>query len=280
MNNSLENTARQGSGKISLSYTFAVKSVRAIFLTLPLLLLVGCGFSRWNEDLMISARQTKLGPGESTHTKVERKLSWFRKAPLAQPSKTQYATTSESVLVVEPDGTATCIGYREKPWDAATITAWNGKSRGTIEFDLIPNGPGPSLELIANSQNEFPADVPKKLAPCCSEPLVLKEGQQVNFTVRERASARDLTSTEAGTQYTVFFGSGVPNDPNPSVIVGGTDAASAQSFHLDGRTGTITAPASIKNYNRANVIVFFRNGNRVGWRDIIIIHANTSTGPD
>jgi len=34
----------------------------------------------------------------------------------------------------------------------------------------------------------------------------------------------------------------------------------------------ITAPDSIARQNFARVIVFFRNGDLVGWREIVVIH--------
>jgi hypothetical protein len=46
----------------------------------------------------------------------------------------------------------------------------------------------------------------------------------------------------------------------------------ARSFLLDDKQGAITAPDSIARLNYARVIVFFRNGELVGWRQIVVIH--------
>jgi len=94
----------------------------------------------------------------------------------------------------------------------------------------------------------------------------------MRFKVQARASGRDLTSSATGTRYTLFVGSGVPNDQRPSIITGDSDAVSARSFLLDATQGAITAPDSIARRNYARVIVFFRNGDLVGWREIVVIH--------
>jgi hypothetical protein len=205
---------------------------------------------------------------------VRKKVSWFRTAELTDTSKTIYTTTGESVLVVEPDGWVTCVGTNGRPRESAWISATNGDSHGHLSFDLSLGGPGPTLEFIT-----APTDVPplpdnaqSPVGPCCSPPLALKEGQQMRFKVQVRASGRDLTSSATGTRYTLFFGSGKPNDERPSIITGGPDAVSARSFLLDDKQGAITAPDSIARLKHARVIVFFRNGELVGWREIVVIH--------
>jgi hypothetical protein len=205
---------------------------------------------------------------------VKQKVSWFRTAELRDPSKTIYRTTSESVLVVESDGWVTCVGTAGRPRETAWISATNGKNHGHLSFDLSREGPGPTLDFIT-----VPTDLPplpdnarSPFVPCCATPLALKEGQQMRFKVQARASGRDLTASETGARYTLFFGSGEPNDQRPSIITGGSDAVSATSFLLDAKQGAITAPDSIARLNRARVIVFFRNGDLVGWREIVVIH--------
>jgi len=94
----------------------------------------------------------------------------------------------------------------------------------------------------------------------------------MRFLIQSRASRQDLTSSATGTRYTLFFGSGVPNDPSPSRVTGGPDTVTARSFLLDDKQGVITAPDSIGRLNYARVIVFFRNGPLVGWREIVVIH--------
>jgi len=93
----------------------------------------------------------------------------------------------------------------------------------------------------------------------------------MRFRIRARGSGRDLTTSEAGTRYTLFVGSGVPNDLRPSIITGGSDAVSAKGVLLEDKQGAITAPDSIARMNRARVIVLFRHGDVVGWQEIVVI---------
>jgi hypothetical protein len=237
--------------------------------------LVGCDLLvRWGEDLKLTAARTSLGIGESARITVHKKVSWFRTAELADPAKTIYRTTSESALVVEPDGWVTCVGTYGRPRESAWISATNGKSHGHLSFALSLEGPGPTLDFITAPTDlpPLPDNAQSPFVPCCSTPLALKEGQQMRFKVQVRASGRDLTSSATGTRYTLFFGSGEPNDQRPSIITGGPDAVSARSFLLDEKQGAITAPDSIARLNYARVIVFFRNGELVGWREIVVIH--------
>ena len=63
-----------------------------------------------SERLDFERQERDWGLGESARMSVRQKKSWFRTAELANPDKTVYSTTSESMLVIEPDGTATCVG--------------------------------------------------------------------------------------------------------------------------------------------------------------------------
>jgi len=94
----------------------------------------------------------------------------------------------------------------------------------------------------------------------------------MRFRIQSRASRRELTSSATGTRYTLFVGSGVPNDPLPSVVTGGPDTVTARTFLLDDERGTVTAPDSIGRMNYARVIVFFRNGPLVGCWGLVVIH--------
>jgi len=230
----------------------------------------GCQFGL-REDLRVRASKSTLRIGQSVQLSAERKLGWFR-ATVVEPSRVSYFTTSESMLVVESDGRITCVGTHGRPLESAWITASSGKSDGHLSFELLPDGPGPTLEFVAESTEPVPADAQSQWIPCCSEPLALTEGHQLKFAVRERSSGRDLTSAATGTRYTLFYGSGVPNDPQPSIVTGSVDGVSAKNFRLDSDKGIATAPESIGRWNRARVIVFVRNGELVGWREIVIIH--------
>jgi hypothetical protein len=237
--------------------------------------LAGCDLLvRWGEDLHLTAPKTSLGVGESVRITVREKVSWFRTVELADPSKTIYTTTGESALVVEPDGAVTCVGTYGRARESAWASATNGKKHGHLSFELIREGPGPTLDFIPASPDlpSLPDRAQSPFVPCCSPPLALREGQPMRFRIQARGAGRDLTSPATGTRYTLFVGSGRPNDPRPSIITGGSDAVSARSFLLDAKQGMITAPDSIARLNHARVIVFFRNGDLVGWQEIVVIH--------
>jgi hypothetical protein len=245
------------------------RSVGTVALVLAALA-TGCQPALW-EDLQVRAPKSTLRIGESVQLSVERKLGWFR-ANIVEPSRVSYFTTSESTLVVESDGRATCVGTHGRPLESAWITVSSGKRVGRLTLELLPDGPGPTLEVVAESTELLPVDARSQWTPCCSEPLALTEGHQLKFAVREPSSGRDLTSAATGTIYTLFYGSGVPNDPQPSIVTGSVDGASAKNFRLDSERGIVTAPESIGRWNRARVIVFVRNRELVGWREIVIIH--------
>jgi hypothetical protein len=240
----------------------------------------GCGLAGLVDDLELTAPTTSLHLGGSVQLKVKKKGSWFRSYDLKNPAKTTYVTSGESTLVVEPDGMVTCVGTHHGPTESAVIGAWNGRSHGTLTLECLSDGPGPTLELTADSSVPLPENARNPWIPCCSEPLALNEGQQLKYTVRARSSGRDLTSTTTGTRYTLFFGSGVPDDSRPSIITGGPDYVSVKTFLVDSRQGTMTAPVSIGKLNRAVVIVFVRNGELVGWRDIVVIHPGGKLGDE
>ncbi len=256
--------------------TLAARLTRSLAAMAIVTGLAGCDLLlRLGEDLKLTAERTSLGVGQSVQVIVQKKVSWFRTAELTDSSNTTYWTTSESALVVEPDGWVTCVGTNGASTESAWISATNGKSHGHLSFDLRSEGPGPTLDLVTAGADLSPVPdtvLRSPFVPCCSTLLALNEGQQMRFKVQSRASRRELTSSATGTRYTLFFGSGVPNDPHPSRITGGPDAVTARSFTLDDKQGVITAPGSIGRLNHARVIVFFRNGPLVGWREIAVIH--------
>jgi hypothetical protein len=95
-----------------------MKALRTIILGLFLASLIGCSglmdsAVKSSERLELRAPRTRLGVGESARITVRKKVSWFP-AELANPDKTVYSTTSESMLLIEPDGTATCVGTQGK----------------------------------------------------------------------------------------------------------------------------------------------------------------------
>ncbi len=226
------------------------------------------------EGLSLSAPTTTLHVGESTRLTVQGKRLLLAHRQLERPDATTYSTVSETEFVVEPDGRVTCVGTHGRSEDEVWVSAENDGDRGYISFDLLQTGTGPALDFAA-------ADVPKpatipdyflRSAPCCSgDPMIMKEGQTIGYKlVRHGVPSDDVTAAAA---YTVFFGSGVPNDVRPSVITGGRDYVSFRNFHLDGQKGTISAPASIGRGNWDSVVVFARFGDLVGWKYIVITHA-------
>jgi hypothetical protein len=211
--------------------------------------------------------------GESARISVRKKKSWFRTAELANPEKTVYSTTSESMLVIEPDGTATCVGTQGKISGTAWIGATNGKDHGHLAFDLQSVGPGTTLDIVTEAATHQNGEQTSQL--CCNGAFaVLMEGTQLKYKViRHAAPHEDLTASSA---YTLFFGSGVPNDPHPSVVTGGPDYVSAKNVRLDRQHATITAPISIGRLNWGTVILFVRHGNLAGWKEIAIKHVEGS----
>jgi hypothetical protein len=255
--------------------TMIVAAVLAIGLTL-LFWQVMTGFSatlNTFEGLSVSAPTTTLHVGESTRLTVRRKRGLFFYRKLQRPDTTTYFTVSESELVVEPDGRVTCVGTKGRTKDEIWVSAENGRDTGHISFDLLLAGPGPTLDFVAADISK-PATIPDyfvRYAPCCSgDPIVMTEGQTINYKlVRHGTPSDDLTTKGI---YTVFFGSGVPNDARPSVITGGHDYVSSRNFHVDSQYGTISAPPSIGRDNRDSAVVFARYGNLVGWKYIVITH--------
>src|SRR3989442_1809980 len=227
--------------------------------------LTGC------DSLRLTATKTSLGVGESVRVEVVRKVAWFLTGELID-AKTSYYTTSELCLVVEPDGTVTCVGTYGRSRESAWIGALNGESKGHIAFELSPVGPGPTLDVGGVSSVQRPASPYDKFGPCCSIPLFIREGEQVKYSVRVISSGQDVTSCATGTRYTLFYGSGFPNDPHPERITGSDDLFTALNLRIDDRKGQITAPHSIRTLNYESIIVFVRNGAMIGWRELVIVH--------
>jgi len=235
------------------------------------------GFSATNafsEPLSVTATATTLHAGESTQLTVLKKRGFFFRRPLEKPEATTYFTVSESELVVEPDGHVTCIGTGGRASDVIWVSADNGRGTGHASFTLLPAGPGPTLDFIpidAPKRAPLP-DVLLRYSPCCAgDPIVMAEGETVHFKLARRGVPSDEVTAKA--RYTLFFGSGIPNDARPSVVTGGRDYVTSKTFHFDGSTGTITAPVSIGRLNRYRVVIFARLGGLVGWKYIVIIHA-------
>jgi hypothetical protein len=174
------------------------------------------------------------------------------------------------MAVVEPDGKVTAVGTWGKSEESTDVMAFNGKLHGKIDLSILAGGPGPGLDFTADAP-----PVPQLgTATCCSTPVRVREGQQVRFKVLRRDNQHsDVTRRTTGTQYTLFFGSGVPNDPNAARIVGYGQGINPATFLIDDQHGVITAPPSIGHLNHFTVLVFVRNGNEVGWKQFQLAHA-------
>jgi len=258
-----------------------MKALTAIAVSLMLVSLIGCtglidSAAKSSESLELRAARTRLGVGESARITVRKKKSWFRTAELSNPDKTRYWTTSESMLVIEPDGTATCVGTHGKSYETAWIGASNGQDHGHAAFDLQSVGPGPGLDIITDGTRATSSQDDKDQTHhlCCSDPAILNEGGQLKYkVVRHAAPEEELT---ASSTYTLLFGSGLPNDAQPSVITGGSDYLSFRNVRIDGEHGVITGPPSIGRSNWGRVIVFVRHGHLVGWKELVVTHVEGS----
>jgi hypothetical protein len=134
------------------------------------------------------------------------------------------------------------VGTWGKARETSGVTAFNGKLHGSIGFFIRSEGPGPSLDFIVDA----PSVVGMPAATCCSTPVQLIEGQRAAFRVlRHDPQHSDVTRGITGTRYPLFFGSGVPNDPNAAQIVGYGEGIGPATFQVDDERGMIIAPASI-----------------------------------
>jgi hypothetical protein len=223
----------------------------------------------WISDLRVSAPHATLHMGETVQLVVARK-TWLGTEPLAHPEQTVYITNWETMAVVEPDGRVTAVGTWGAPTETTDVMALNGKLRGSMSFSLQANGPGPSLDFIVDA----PEVVGMGAATCCSTPVRLAEGQRARFQVlRHDPQRTDVTRRSAATRYTLFFGSGMPNDPNAARIVGYGVGINPATFRVDDENGMIVAPPAIGRLNYFTVLVFARNGNEVGWKQFKLVHA-------
>ena len=192
--------------------------------------------------LHIKLTRTTLRVGETMPLMVIEKLPDGSTRDLTSPSAgTTYDTTSESMLIPEPDGRVTCIGTHAENWEVATVAAQNGKLRKKARLKLVGDGPGPGLDIVA-------------------EKKVLREGEKAQLHVFKSlpdGSRKELTDASTGTYYLTFAGYGVID----SSVIGISN------------TGLASATGSIGHYNYRTVIVFVRNGDSVGWIELKVTHA-------
>jgi hypothetical protein len=81
----------------------------------------GCGIED-RTDLEVTAPKTDLRVGETVQLSVTQKLPDGSTRDLTSPAEgTVYYTTSESMLIPETDGKATCIGTDNKEGESAVI---------------------------------------------------------------------------------------------------------------------------------------------------------------
>jgi hypothetical protein len=229
----------------------------------------------WISDLDVSAPHTTLRVGESVQLRVARKTV-FGTEPLAHPEQTKYITTWETMTAVEPDGRVTAVGTWGEKHETSVVMAFNGKLSGNLYLAVRADGPGPTLDFVVDATPVVGGPV----TTCCSAPVQLVEGQQAAFRVwRHDSQHSDVTRRTTGTRYTLFFGSGVPNDPNTAQIVGYGEGINPATFRIDDEHGVIVAPVSIGKLNSFHVLVLARNDEDVGWKEIKLTHPATSREP-
>jgi hypothetical protein len=247
--------------------------MRRVLSIVILALILFVGFASWLRlrisPLRLSASHTNLHMGETVQLSVTKK-TWLGHQPLVNPERTRYITTFESMAVVEPDGRVTAVGTWGKPEEGVIVSAINGQLWGMVSISLLAEGPGPTLDFVV----EAPPVQGMSTATCCSTPAQLIEGQQVQFRLlRRNAEHTDVTRRSSGTSYTLFFGSGVPNDLDPARIVGYGQGINPATFRIDDEHGRIVAPTSIGRLNHFTVLAFARNGEAVGWKQFELVHA-------
>ncbi|HEU4391284.1 MAG TPA: hypothetical protein VFV34_26025 [Blastocatellia bacterium] len=194
--------------------------------------------------LHVKPAKTTLRVGETMQLTVTEKLPDGTTRDLTSPvTGTMYDTTSESMLIPEPDGRVTCIGTHGERWNVVTVAAQNGKLRRKARLRLLAaDAPGPGLEVVADKTE-------------------LREGDKTQlhvFKPRSGANRRDLAAASTGTRYLTFAGYGFAD---PSVI-------------SISETGLASATDSIGHYNHRTVVVFLRNGNSVGWVELKVTHSS------
>ena len=222
----------------------------------------------WVSDLDVSAPRTTLHTGETVQLTVSRR-TLLGTASLEHPERTEYITNWETMAVVEPDGKVTAVGTWGKPEETTDVMAFNGKLTGNVDLSILADGPGPSLDFAADA----PPISGMGTATCCSMPVRVVAGQQVRFKVLGRDKQHTDVTRRAREHTTLFFGSGVPNDPNAARIVGYGQRISPTTFRVADEHGVITAPSSIGHLNYFTVLVFARNGDAVGWKQFQLAHA-------
>ena len=98
-------------------------------------------------DLEVTAPKKTLRVGETVQLSVLQRLPDGSTRELTKPSTgSVYFTTSESMLIPEPDGRVTCIGTDGQDEESAVIGVVNGRHHGHIRFKLL--APGLALKSL------------------------------------------------------------------------------------------------------------------------------------
>jgi hypothetical protein len=250
---------------MSSTLVFAPRGTPVIAWPLLCLVMIGCQPS----GFVVRAPKTTLGVGESVQLEVFKRGPWFFDMQRLEPQSLVWRTSGESVLVPEPDGRLTCVGTAGRENESAIISAASGLRRGWRRFHVTRAGPGPTLDFVTRGS----------ISPCpqlsTERCTVMHEGDSIRFQViRKRGrGAPDVTARSAGTQYLVFVGSGLANDPAPQIIIGEPwpPNLNAASIRIDDARGVITAP-DIGSLNWFAVMILARNDDSVGWLFLQIEH--------
>lgn len=227
-------------------------AIRFAIVGASILAMVSC--QNGGPSLQIDRRELRVGQSARLH-------------PVGFREPVTYFTSEEHSAVVEPDGVVTAIGF-DGERDTVVITAAAGRTRNTyrsasVSIHLRPDGNAASLVMTTNHDEPGPGRF-----ACCPNPAFAVQGSTLRFRVRQAGTRRDVTRD--GTKYVRFFGSGVPDDPDPRRVIGPMySRLSAKTFTISAKTATIQIP-KIGADRQRDVIIFFRNRNNVGWKSVTI----------
>ena len=196
-------------------------------------------------DLEVTAPRTTLRVGETTQLSVKQKIPGGSVVDLTDSNTgTVYHTTSESMLIPEPDGRVTCIGTGDRDEESAVIGAGNGIHHGHIRFKLLASGPGATLKVYVDK-------------------TTLREGESTQLhVVRLLPDGSSEDITRFNNTYLTFAGNGSVDSSVVKVV----------TSVCDGLCELVSAADSIGSYNYRTVIIFVRNGDSVGWIEMKVVH--------
>ena len=113
-----------------------------------------------------------------------------------------YMTTWESMTPVDRDGRVTAVGTWGEARESSVVTAFNGRMHGSLNFSVLADGPGPSLDFNVDA----PSVIGMATATCCSTPVRLVKATAAAFrALRHDPQHSDVTRRDTGTHVYVAF---------------------------------------------------------------------------